>query len=275
VTATEDTPVAASDAPKSAARKRRFPVKSAIALVILVLLGLPIVSMLQPGYYQRYPELGPRMENWRVSTHARIPCSGCHIEPGIVGYAAFAEHAIPAFYSQLLHGPRPENLLPVPGRDACRKCHTSFRQVSSGGDLLIPHKAHVEVLEMECATCHRDLVHSVNTKGFNSPEMTMCLETCHDGEQASADCVSCHTRKNVPEDHRRDDWLEVHAEMTAVVDCAECHAWSPDYCSECHAKRPKSHAGNWKKQHAVPARARGGEGCPTCHDDDFCKECHD
>lgn len=255
-------------------RRRRFPLKTVIAVVVVVLVGLPIVSLLQPGYYQRYPDLAVRMANWRVSTHSRVPCSGCHVDPGVKGYASFAVKAIPAFYSQLVRGPRPGNLLSVPDRVACQKCHTSYRQVSSGGDLLIPHKAHVEVLGINCAVCHQNLVHSKNTRGFNSPEMSMCLKRCHDGKQATAQCVKCHTRKNVPENHRQRDWLRVHSTMAKSIDCASCHAWSPNYCADCHAKRPRSHAGNWKKLHAIPALKRGAEGCPTCHTAKFCKQCH-
>lgn len=254
---------------------RHFPVKSAVALAILVVVGLPVVSLLQPGYYARYPELVERMENWRTSTHALMSCADCHIEPGVGGYASFTAKAIPAFYSQLFGGPSASNLLHVPTTAACQKCHTSYREVSSGGDLLIPHQAHVEVLEMECALCHQDLVHAGNAQGRNTPRMTFCLEECHDGTSASAECLDCHTRKQVPPDHLRDDWLSVHAEQIDAVDCGECHAWSPDYCAECHAKRPASHAGNWKKLHAEPALERGVDGCKACHPDAFCRECHD
>lgn len=256
-------------------RRLRFPVKTALALALITALGLPVFSLLQPGYYGRYPDLSVRIGNWKASTHARVPCSGCHVEPGVPGMARFAAHAVPAFYSQLIRGPRPANLLPVPGIAACRKCHTDFRQVSSSGDLNIPHKAHVAVLGIKCATCHEDLVHSVNDKGFNQPSMTMCLDSCHDGDRASAECVDCHTRKQVPDSHRSKDWLAVHSTMSAQVDCGECHAWSPDYCAECHRERPASHAGNWKKLHAPVTISRGAKGCTTCHDGAFCKECHD
>lgn len=272
-----DTPSAEGDAvaEKPARKRRRFPVKSAVALAIIVVVGLPVFSTLQPRYYERYPELGPRMENWRNSTHARIACSGCHVEPGVLGYATFAARSIPAFYSQLVQGPHPDNLLGVPSVAACQKCHTSYRQVSSNGDLLIPHRAHVEVLEIDCAKCHTDLVHTENTQGYNGPRMAGCLEGCHDGEAASDECTDCHTRKHVPEDHKRADWLEVHSQMVDTVDCGECHAWSPDFCAECHAKRPASHEGNWKKGHAPVALRRGPAGCMTCHDEALCKDCHD
>ncbi|MBI5230978.1 MAG: hypothetical protein HY876_02310 [Coriobacteriales bacterium] len=257
-------------------RKLRLPLKSALALVVVVLLVLPVFSTLQKRYYERYPNLHVRMENWRTSTHGLIPCSGCHVNPGARGLLSFSAKSIPAFYSQLLQGPRPTNLLTVPDRHACQKCHTTYRRVSASGDLLMPHRAHVEVLKINCATCHEDLVHSKNTQGFNSPEMSRCLERCHDGEKATDKCVKCHTRKHVPENHRRKDWLEVHPKLTETINCGECHAWSPDYCDKCHKERPKSHVGNWKKQHQVRAKARGSKGCLFCHGGEkFCKRCHD
>ncbi|TLM99357.1 MAG: hypothetical protein FDZ75_00245 [Actinobacteria bacterium] len=247
-----------------------------IAVFVLAALVVPVFAMLQPRYYERYPSLDARMDNWRASTHAKVPCSGCHVDPGPLGFARFSVKAIPAFYSQLILGPKSQNLFEVPDQQACRKCHTTYRRVSSNGDLLIPHRAHVVVLKLNCAVCHQNLVHSKNTRGYNKPEMRMCLATCHDGTKASNKCVDCHTRKQVPDGHRSKDWLETHSAMAEKVDCGRCHAFTPDYCSDCHAKRPASHKANWKQGHAAAAKARGTKGCLVCHGGArFCKECHD
>ena len=273
-----DADAVTSGAPDKPRKKRRFSWKIAVLVALLalfVLLALPAFSTLQPRYYERYPDLGTRMDNWHTSTHALVGCDECHVEPGLAGHAAFAVQSIVPFYQQLIQGPSTTNLLGPPSTEACRRCHTSYREVSSSGDLLIPHEAHVAVLDVECAFCHQDLVHTGSPDGRNTPTMEFCLESCHDGEQASAECLDCHTRKQVPEDHLREDWLAVHADMIDTVDCGECHAWSPDYCSECHSERPASHAGNWKKDHQYPALERGPEGCMTCHDEADCEECHD
>lgn len=245
-----------------------------LALGVIVALVLPVVSTLQPGYYRRYPALGLRMDHWATSTHSRISCLECHVNPGVSGFASFAASAIPAFYSQLLSGPDSTNLLDAPDREACQKCHTTYRRVAPSGDLRIPHKAHVEVLGVECVLCHRDLVHSVNHRGFNRPEMEMCLAECHDGDRAGNECVKCHTRKQVPDTHESPDWLQVHGERAEFEDCESCHDWTPGYCAECHEKRPASHVGNWKSGHAPAARERG-DGCLVCHGGrPFCDQCH-
>ena len=256
------------------AKKRRFPTKSVLAVLVIVALGLPVFSTLQPGYYERYPDLRVRIDNWRKSTHARISCAQCHVDPGAVGFLTFAAKSIPAFYSQLILGPRPQNLLSAPSRAACQKCHTDYRQVSPAGDLLIPHRAHVEALHINCPVCHKNLVHSLNAQGFNKPEMQTCLSLCHNGVKAVNKCDKCHTRKQVPPSHMQADWLTVHPTMVGKIDCAQCHAWAPNYCRECHSHRPPSHAGNWKQLHQFRAKAQGTKGCLFCHAQAFCNKCH-
>ena len=254
-------------------RRWMLPAGAVALVVVLVLLILPVYSTLQPEYYERYPALRGRMDNWRKSTHAKVGCAGCHMDPGPMGFLAFAAKSIPDFYSQLLQGPRSTNVLSVPDSVACQKCHTNYRQVSPNGDLLIPHRAHVAVLKIGCPVCHKNLVHSANTKGYNAPEMATCM-TCHDGRTAVNKSVKCHTRKEVPPSHLQKGWLAVHSQKTGTVDCSTCHGWSPDYCAECHGRRPQSHAGNWKKDHQVPAR-ENRKRCLVCHDEKSCKTCHD
>ncbi len=259
------------DAPRSAGR--RWLIAFGLVALVVFLLAWPLVSVLQPAYYTRYPDLRERMDNWSVSTHGRMSCADCHIEPGVRGWVGFVTRSVPAFYSQLIQGPHEQNLFALPTTAACQRCHTSYRQVSADGDLLIPHRAHVEILEVECVVCHSELVHAESPEGFNRPSMRMCLDQCHDGEIAGNECVKCHTRKHVPEDHLRSDWLQVHAEAADTIECGECHAWTPDYCEECHSKRPASHTENWKTDHAARA-AEHAAGCMVCHSEEDCGECH-
>lgn len=256
-------------------RRRLLIAGAAVVMAVLVFaVAVPVFSTLQPDYYRRYEALGLRMDHWATSTHSRISCGQCHIEPGAEGFVAFAVQAVPAFYEQLSTGPAETNLLSAPSREACQKCHTNFRSVAPSGDLLIPHRAHVEVLEMECTACHENLVHSINRHGFNKPEMEGCLAQCHDGDTATAACVDCHTRKHTPDSHTAPDWLQVHGPAAETEDCGSCHDWTPGYCAECHEKRPASHSGNWKSGHAANATARG-DGCTVCHGgQEFCDQCH-
>ena len=272
--ATADESSAAPEAAAAPRRTRRWVwwVALAVGVVIVVGLALPLYSTLQPEYYSRYPQLAVRMENWRKSTHAKVACSGCHVDPGPVGFLKFAAKAIPDFYSQLVLGPNSSNVFSTPHTAACQKCHTNYRQVSPNGDLLIPHRAHVAVLKIDCPVCHKNLVHSPNAKGFNAPEMTTCLK-CHDGKRASNKCTTCHTRKEVPASHRAKDWLQIHSQKVKTIDCSACHGWSPTYCADCHKQRPASHTATWKADHKGPAK-QNPKRCLVCHTEQFCKTCH-
>ena len=249
---------------------------AAVAVALLVLLALPVFSTLQPGYYERYPSLRVRMANWRTSTHSQIACADCHVDPGTFGFLQFAARSLPAFYSQLVFGPKPTNLLSVPSSAACERCHSVYRQVSPDGDLLIPHRAHVDVLAIRCAVCHKNLVHSPNSEGFNKPEMSTCLTLCHDGKQATAECVKCHTRKEVPDTHKQPRWLDLHGATPDTAECSRCHGYQPDYCrTTCHEQLPPSHAGNFKQTHQYRVQERGTKGCYFCHTSaKFCNQCH-
>jgi hypothetical protein len=267
VSGTEESPAVGDEVVARPARKRRWIAWAAAAFGLVV-----AVALILPDYYSRYPALRVRMDNWRKSTHANFSCADCHMDPGPVGFLSFAAKSVPDFYSQLVQGPRSTNLLSVPDRDACQKCHTNYRQVSPQGDLLIPHRAHVVQLKMNCADCHKNLVHSANDRGFNSPEMSTCLR-CHDGKTATEACVKCHTGKKAPPSHQRPDWLQVHSEKIKTVDCGKCHGFTQNFCADCHSRRPASHAGNWKTAHAAPA-TENRKRCLVCHDETFCKKCH-
>ena len=251
---------------------------SIAALVVLLVLALilPLVLTLQPAYYERFPSLSGRVAAWKSSTHALVPCSGCHVDPGAGGLLGYAQRSIPAFYSQLVSGPTTQNVLAVPTSAACLQCHTADRTVSPNGDLLIPHPKHVVDLGMACPVCHKNLVHSPNSKGFNTPEMATCLVAgCHDGVKAKNDCVTCHTQKQVPPDHLKPDWLTIHPTLVGQIDCGKCHAWTPNFCQTCHDQRPASHTADWKFQHQFAAKTRGTKGCLVCHDQQtFCNTCH-
>jgi hypothetical protein len=273
----EPTPAAGGGEPATLrARRFHFPWKSTIAIVVVVLLGLPIYSTLQPAYYERYPQLAGRIEAWSVSTHGKIPCYQCHMDPGVSGFVAFSARAIPGFYEQLIWGPNSQNILQTPHTAACQKCHTDYRQVSPAGDLLIPHRAHVEILKIDCPVCHKNLVHSLNSQGYNTPEMQTCIGLCHNGVKATNQCNKCHTQKAMPPSHLAKNWLAIHPTMTTKINCGQCHAWSPNFCQQCHlSKLPPSHVGNWKQNHQYRARQIGTSGCLFCHGNAFCLKCHD
>jgi len=273
VTSADESPHS-GDEVREKRRKRRRIIAGLVVAVVVAILVLPGISKIQPRYYERYPSLRPAIALWETSTHARMTCRDCHVNPGLWSHIRFGFEAVPAFYSQLLFGPNDENVFPAPPTESCLSCHTVTRLVSADGDLRIPHAAHITELGVECVDCHLELVHYENPLGLNRPPMTMCMDTCHDGERAGEECVKCHTRKNVPDDHLEPNWLEIHQEESEKQDCGECHAWSPNYCDQCHQERPRSHdEGNFRTLHATRA-AVNSEGCMFCHEEADCLQCH-
>lgn len=180
------------------------------------------------------------------------------------------------FYGQFLGRDLDVGIFTAPSRQVCLKCYTTTRMVSASGDLLIPHRAHVVILNLNCTTCHGKLVHWPNPKGLNRPPMVGCLTRCHDGRKAPNSCSKCHTEKAAPDSHKAPDWLPTHGQKTGLIKCGTCHGWAPDLCKACHSNKPAStHVGNWKKLHQVRARERG-KGCLVCHGGKkFCLNCHD
>lgn len=244
-----------------------------IFLSLLLAVGVPFYITSQPKYFARYKAMKSYYLTWQASTHSKMDCKDCHRKLGLKNVTIFEIKAIGKFYLYALSPPNQADFFNKPAKQACFECHTKYRTISPSGDLLIPHRAHVEVLKLTCASCHKWLVHKKNPRGINTPTMENCLK-CHNGKQASHECKSCHTEKAYPPSHKASDWLQAHSERSKEIDCSECHGWTPKYCQECHSKRPAGHAGNWKKLHSSPAKINS-KGCMVCHKQKKCLECHD
>ena len=133
--------------------------------------------------------------------------------------------------------------------EACRKCHSSRRQFSPTGDLIIPHDKH-KAQGVPCAKCHAGVTHGLiaergiskkasydvwnvskaeeNTKPFYSrPKMKICMD-CHTERKITTDCKSCHRVITLPFSHSTSSWGTSHGKTakTNSKRCADCHASS-------------------------------------------------
>ena len=199
---------------------------------------------------------------------------------------------------------------------ACATCHTnsyeptfpkgvesyaSDQALSKPAATIIPlprikmnYKIHIDK-GIPCSTCHGDMTDiQVATRDNSLPVMGKCME-CHDGQQASSECRTCHmtrpdgrlvttfgTEVLKPSGHYRmdahdDNYLKTHA-LTARGDeayCSQCHEES--YCLQCHngvARPLKIHPNNWILIHPISAR-RDDPTCSSCHRaQSFCVDCH-
>jgi hypothetical protein len=242
-----------------------------LALVIVVFILIPSYIASQPSYLGRYPGMHNEFGSWTKSAHTRAACQSCHVRPGFLPQAVYRARLLGEFYVSLVVPGHQPKLFSAPTNEACQSCHLDLRTVSPSGDLNIPHRAHVQVLKMQCVRCHKYLVHAVSPEGTHKPTMATCL-VCHNGRDAKNGCSTCHTNKDIPANHRQADWVVIHPQMVKTIDCQTCHKWTANWCSACHANRPKSHGANWRVVHgAAIAKHRN---CEACHAADFCIRCH-
>lgn len=252
--------------------RRRLAVRLWIAVAAgVLLLAIPTAIATQPKFLQRYSHYGPQYTTWSTSVHAQVACQRCHVRPGFVGQAVYDVRMLGEFYLSTVMPARQPALLTKPANSACLSCHYDMRTVSPSGDLNIPHRAHVNVLKMDCVTCHTYLVHETSPEGKHVPRMATCL-TCHDGKKAKNACSTCHTNKRIPESHRQANWLAIHPQMQAKLNCKQCHQWTANWCADCHARRPKSHTVDWRAKHGAAVKVR--RSCEACHAGPFCIRCH-
>jgi hypothetical protein len=255
----------------SSGRTRLFVRLGVVALLLAIFVFVPMYIALQPSFVERYPNLAARHTTWTTSVHASVPCQRCHVSPKPLAQAAYAVRMLGEFYVSFVARDRQPDLYPVPTNAACESCHSDLRTVSPKGDLNIPHRAHVNVLKMECVRCHKYLVHVESPEGKHTPTMAGCL-TCHNGKLAKNSCSTCHTAKAIPESHKAADWTAVHAQMQGKVDCKPCHAWTKNWCADCHSRRPRDHAADWRTKHGEQVKTH--RNCEACHQAAFCVRCH-
>lgn len=258
------------NAPSPAKRPRvLFRVGLAVAAVG-ILVGVPASLALRPSFMERFSEYEPAYVAWVSSSHRDVACNRCHVRPGVVAQSVYAARMIGEYYLSFVPVAREPELLQTPTNEACNRCHKELRTVSPTGDLNIPHRAHVEMLGMQCVQCHSHLVHEPGPHGTNTPSMAGCL-TCHDGTTAKAECSACHTDKNPPDTHLQATWLVEHG--TAADDsCSSCHEWTEHWCADCHAKRPESHGEDWRAEHRYSVETH--RNCEACHTAEDCMRCH-
>lgn len=165
--------------------------------------------------------------------------------------------------------------MPFSGVCATYECHVGWKPVQ------------------QCSQCHHTLLNDKSGWKKDHPEVVRsigtnaCLEKCHEADQ----CRMCHTTGKTPVFtgllaqtglkaievlHVKPDWIEQHGTQ-ALADqskCLVCHV-SEGECQDCHARRPAFHGSTstWLGTHKEFAKDK--RRCLTCHQEPWCKECHD
>ena len=178
-------------------------------------------------------------------------------------------------------------------------------------ELIFSHQYHVDEEGLDCVDCHEGAEESDTGLDNLLPDMEVCAD-CHDVDDDDT-CNNCHTDPDNPREIVRIDTYsqmfshqrhvdgaltceQCHAEvaqktdvlpvilptMVACLDCHESHGVDEE-CAVCHTPNdrltPLNHAGDFLHAHSDLARSEApmvaGKTCQTCHDEDYCQDCHE
>lgn len=170
---------------------------------------------------------------------------------------------------------------------------------AAAGDLIFPHRTHIEEGGLECSSCHGAADSSRNATDNLLPSLRSCF-SCHDSVEtgwagraslvpraqayigrfahkthtanAKISCLACHkgVEKSVTESEQY---------LPAMPVCVACHTNKnqPGYCFLCHLKGkkllPRDHQGDYRATHGTAVYAKSTE-CTMCHSVDMCQSCH-
>src|SRR5512138_3208569 len=138
------------------------------------------------------------------------------------------------------------------------------------------HKVHAAQGAGECRECHISGALSI------IPARSTCL-ACHSGKELAETPLG-------PTRTHTGSWPRLHGPESAApgAQCRDCHDAS--FCVECHAggeigpdlRRqvgrlnvpPRTHTARFAVTHPLKAQGNGVKACRSCHQDQFCKDCH-
>ncbi len=245
-------------------------------LIIAALFVIPSLTAFSPSFCRLCHQ--SQYAYWMESTHKNITCTDCHIQRNSWDALKARVGMLNKMLIKIQIGQASENIAGFeskPLNTSCDFCHKLKRDITPGGDLVIPHASHTKLRKLNCIDCHRQLVHSAASKTGNKPAMVGCYK-CHDGTKAPNQCSACHTEKALPQDHRSSDWLRIHnlVQKQNPAYCEGCHGWVQDYCKECHKRKPRSHDKTWPASHQGLIATDRRDGCAKCHGIGQCQGCH-
>jgi cytochrome c nitrite reductase small subunit len=231
---------------------------------------------MSPSFCVKCHVMTPEYVTWQASSHVQIPCTSCHIKPGLGNLVA---HKISAGRELLLYYTgtysRPIKMRHKLPDEVCTQCHSTYRSYTPSGDLIIPHDKHAEK-KVLCVECHSGVAHGnivargmtkddnytawtdevgkkQMAKDYTEPKMNDCLD-CHIKRNVTQACEACHTSISLPADHKVKTWDKNHGAV-AKTDLG--------YCNKCHSYSLE--AKDVPVSDKVARYARGNVFCYDCH----------
>ncbi len=208
---------------------------------------------------------------WQVTSHNKVGCSNCHDDVSLTNIV-FKELSGASKTPIQKQGPVSDKM--------CIECHNQDRIVTGPGDLLIPHRLHMEK-QISCAQCHDNVTHGkvgqeILLASGKSPKdltkkeaqdltaignripMRVCMD-CHNGKKASDSCSACHSNKAVPNTHTQDFTQFAHngSALKELTACVKCHEYDVKKQSD---YKPSQNSLDFKREYI-----RSNDFCQTCH----------
>lgn len=220
--------------------QRRYLILIALGFAAagVAFLFIPFYVTSTPGFCFNCHIMEPFVDSWENSTHSKFGCTECHVRPGVVNHFVNQLVVTQNVYLNVVgRAEMPEQIRSATNENCLQAgCHTTNRRASTSGDLIIPHREHVLLRDLECKDCHYSVVHTPEG-GTPLPPMGACA-MCHDGQRASSECGTCHRNPPSAEEEHPGLALEAHAEMARgrERDCFKCHHSDQGFCarSGCH-----------------------------------------
>lgn len=176
---------------KQGHKVRRIVVGFILAIVAIVVL-LPFTVTVPVSFCKRCHQMKPYFTSWKKSTHSKVKigCQSCHVKPHLFSENIYRLNT----YSWIIGQVTEKAIRPIgvvsASTEACRRCHSLNRKVSTSGDLKINHEEHIVEAKLECPKCHSGVIHpGVKGLGEMNPPRKLCKE-CHEKEMKK--CPYCH-----------------------------------------------------------------------------------
>jgi hypothetical protein len=196
--------------------------------------------------------------------HAKVACVLCHETGGVVGRFVTG---VPLRVLHLAQASANASSATDYGQvtvKACSPCHSASLRITTTNTKRELKVSHTEPMEASatCVDCHKlqGGVVSIYNAGMNQ-----CLR-CHDGEQASTACDTCHVGKVTAAARPRAVSFQGH--QIQDISCGGCHDEKRD-CDPCHGMRMPHTTDFMLHSHARAAVVdfwyNDGKTCGRCH----------
>lgn len=155
----------------------------------------------------------------------------------------------------------------------CFECHTPLADAPAR--VRFSHAKHAD-RGLHCNACHTAEDHAKQPADKAVARHTWGVSkacvACHDGQQASDKCRTCHADTAVikPASHQRAGFPRGHGRDEATLSCTYCHQRRE--CSNCHGLE-LPHPSGFAGSHMADAKAKP-KVCGQCHEPQWCANCH-